>query len=111
MKITTNNQPRPVINAWELTEAERKEFDYLDWTKIENGEDSAEFFRYQGSLYDMGEFSRIVPPGSRRIHPMESDAPQFAGWNGYQSDSFFSGILVRYVGEDYEYIVVGRYCS
>jgi hypothetical protein len=49
-KIVTNNQFRPLIQAWELTEKERKEFDYLDWPAIEEGTDSAEFFRYGASF-------------------------------------------------------------
>ena len=57
LKVITNNQPRPVVEAYELTEAERAEFDYLDWAKIEAGEDSASFVRYKGQVLDLGEFS------------------------------------------------------
>lgn len=110
VKITTNNVPRDVINAWELSAAERAEFDYLDWQAIDNGEDSAEFFRYRGELYDIGEFSRIIPPGSKSCHPMECDSPDFVGWCGYTSDSYFSGMLVKYV-DNGERVIVARYCS
>lgn len=110
MKIVTNNVLRDIIDAWELTAKEREEFDYLDWDAIESGSDSASFFRYRGELYDIGEFSRIIPHGSNRLHPMECDNPEFAGWHGYASDSFFSGILVKYVDDD-KRIVVGMYLS
>ena len=106
MKIITNNVPRNIIEAYELSEAEQKEFDYLDWEALKSGNDSASFFRYKGQLYDLGEIEMI---------------PAFAcdikGWNGYQSDSFFSGIVVKYPldcdgicsCENYDSVIVGRY--
>jgi len=107
MRITTNNLPRFTIDAYELTPAERAEFDYLDWSSYgdplqadwtpSKSADDATFFRYRGTLYDLGEFL-ACPAG------MFPD-----GWQGYTSDSFFSGLLVRYV--DDETIVVGRYSS
>ncbi len=116
MTIRTNNVPRDVIDAWELSPAERAEFDYLDWEAIERGEDSASFFRYRGELYDLGQFSRIIPAGSLRHHPMECDNPDFAGWDGYASDSFFSGLLIRWAKDDcgepdVERVIVGTYFS
>lgn len=107
MKITTNHMPRPIVDAWELTEQEQKEFDYLDWLAIKNGNDSASFVRYQDQLYDLGEFSRIIAPDSKRCHPMECAEPAFQDWQGYMSDSFFSGLLIRYV--DDESVIVARY--
>jgi hypothetical protein len=91
--ITTNNVPRDVIDAWELSTKERAEFEYLDWKAIEEGHDSASFFRYKGQVYDLGEFT---------WHPDSI-------WDGIQHDSHFSGIVVRYV-DDYERVIVGRYC-
>ncbi len=98
LRIVTNNVPRDVVEAYELTAAERAEFDYMDWDAIERGEDSASFFRYKGTTYDLGEFLRWdgVP-----FSPL-------ARWDGYQSDSFFSGILVRYC-EDFERVIVATY--
>ncbi len=96
--ITTNNVPRDIIDGCQLTPAERAEFDYIDWAKVEAGEDSASFFRYQGTLYDLSEFQaagRMFEGIGRR-------------WDGYQSDSFFSGLLVRYQ-DNFERVIVGRY--
>jgi hypothetical protein len=103
--IRTNNVPRSVIYGYELTEKERAEFDYLEDI------DNAQFFRFKGSAYDIGEFSRIIATGSKRCHPMESDNPAFAGWAGYLSDSFFSGVLIKWVGSEFESLVVGQYFS
>lgn len=92
MDIVTNNIPRDLIKDYQLSEKEREEFDYLDWEKIDNGEDSATFFRYKGRLYDLGEFVRTP----------ESLKP----WDGMSADSFFSGILIRLVDDQ---IIVGQY--
>ncbi|SRR5579864_2408931 len=84
IQVITNNHFRPVIDAWELTPAERAEFDYLDWQAIEAGSGSASFFRYRGELYDLSEFVESAPLGVN-------------GWDAFRSDSFFSGIVIRYV--------------
>ena len=101
LQIITNRVPRDVVEAYELTPAERKDFDYLDWAAIERGEDSASFFRYQGEIYDLGEF--MTTGGLPEFSPLRQ-------WHGYHSDSFFSGVLVRYV-DDCERVVIGRFYS
>lgn len=99
--VVTNNVPRDVIGAYELTAEERAEFDYLDWSAMERGEDSASFFRYRGRLYDLGEFEWTGALGY----------PEWVkAWDGIQSDSFFSGMVVRYV-ENFERVIVARYYS
>lgn len=95
VKVTTNNVPRVVIDAWELTAKEREDFDYVDWAGVEDGTSGASFFRYRGELYDLGEFERATPA--------------VPGWDGMQSDSHFSGIVVRYANESCETVVVGTY--
>jgi hypothetical protein len=101
--ITTNHAPRDVLNPWDLTAAERIDFDYLDWAKLEAGEDSASFFRYQGDTYDLGEFTSIQHP----YFGMPDSALAAAGWHGIQTDSAFSAILVRYC-DDQEQVIIGR---
>lgn len=100
LTIVTNNVPRDVLDASELTASERAEFEYLDWGALEAGEDSASFFRYRGEVYDLGEFQVWNGP---QFSPL-------AAWDGHISDSFFSGVLVRYV-DDCERIIVGRFYS
>lgn len=103
--IRTNFHHRDVIDAWQLTEAERAEFDYLDWEAIHEGRDNASFFRYRGQLYDIGEFSTDY--GITR----GSGLPDYlARWDAYMSESFFSAIAIRYV-DDYEGIVVALILS
>lgn len=96
--IRTNNVPRDLVDAWELSPKERAEFDYIDWQAIEDGRDSATFFRYKGVLYDLGEFLRL-----------RGDSP-FVSWDAFSPDSVFSGLVIRLV-DDGERCIVGRYCA
>jgi hypothetical protein len=103
--VVTNNQPRNLIDGWELTAKERADFDYLDWASIQEGTDGATFFRYRGQLYDLGEFQRDY--GITR----DSGLPaHLSKWDGYQSDSFFSATVVR-LSNDGETVVVGTVLS
>jgi len=102
IRVITNHQPRDVLYWYELTEAEQKEFDYLD-TEIRQSD--ATFFRYRGEVYDLGEFERTP-----HNEPARQELNQLAKWDGYRSDSFYSGVVVKYV-EDFERVIVGLYLS
>lgn len=104
-KVITNNVPREIIDGYRLSMSARAEFDYLDWQAIKEGRESASFFRYKGQLYDLGDFQRIEYDTTA-----QTDGNPLKGWHGYQSDSFFSGILVRYT-DDNEMVIVGHYVS
>jgi hypothetical protein len=93
MTIKTNNVPRDVVYWYELTEKERAEFDYIE---TDDEQSEATFFRYKGEAYDLGEFLRWDNPAS----------PTRGNWDGYRSDSYFSGLAVRYV-QDFERVIVG----
>lgn len=109
MKIITNNKPRELLHGWDLTEAERKELDYIAPYDDENAwcNETNRFFRYRGEVYDTNQFIRIVPmsEGAGFCHGVEDDSPLLK-WDGIQTDSYFSGVVVRYA-EDFESIVVG----
>ena len=98
MTIKTNNVPRPIIYGYELTDKELSEFDYYTNEDLE----MRQFFRYKGQVYDLGEFMRVTDT-MKNCHG-------FDGWDGYCSDSFFSGILVRY-SDDFESVIVATYYS
>lgn len=93
--IRTNNVPRNLIYGYELTEKEKKEFSYIEPDDI----DSHEFFRYKGNIYNPSEFMRADGMGE-----------VFKGLHGYMSDSYFSGVLIKYV-DNYERIIVAQYSS
>lgn len=114
--ILTNNVPRELLQAWQLSKTELAEFDYLiDSPKNATDEElqelwfnsGAEFFRYRGQLYDMSQFSRILASAAKSCNPRACAEPSFQGWDGYASDSYFSGILVKYARDEFG-IVDGR---
>lgn len=94
--VKTNHQYRNTLYAYELTEKERKEFDYYTDEEFK----FATFVRYKGNIHDLGEFmwnASMMKEGG-------------GGWHGYSSDSYFSGLLVKY-SDDHEQVVMGRYYS
>lgn len=99
--VVTNHVPRFIVDAYELSADERSEFDYYDWNKIEAGEDSASFIRYKGEAYDLAEFEVWDNPASLTRN----------GWDGIRTDSFFSGLVIRWADDSFESVVVGRYYS
>ena len=102
IEITTNNIPRQQIYGYELTEKERREFDYID------GIDTHDFFRYKGNVYDPGEFLYLRHP----YWSFGSEIPEY--WDGISHDSFFSGIVIKYVEDEIwapGSLIVGRYIS
>ena len=105
LTIKTNWTPRELItgqwlegfgglNSGSLYHQLRREFDYLSQDEF----DEREFFKYRGVWYDFSEFMRL-----------EHNSPFGNKWDGYSSDSYFSGIVVKncYDGN----IIVGTYLS
>lgn len=94
LTIKTNHQPRATLAWYELTAKEQAEFDYLD---TDDARDGASFVRYRGWTYDLGEFIY-----SRDIADLHT-------WDGHRPDSYFSGVVFRYVNRDCEEIICGTY--
>lgn len=97
LTIKSNNQYRDTIRWSELSVKEQKEFNYLD---TEEEQESAIFIRYLGTVYCTDGFIKIGNNSSLK------------GWDGYLSDSAFSGILVKLNKDgDYDTVCMGRYYS
>ena len=96
MQITTNNQARDLISAFELNSAEysklRAEFEWMD----DNDFEPAMFFQYRGQVYALADFIRT-----------EGDLLAM-GWQGILNDTYFSGLVVKIV-ESCQSVVVGRF--
>ena len=97
ISIKTNNKPRDILQWNNLTVKERAEF---DWLKTEAEQDEASFIRYRGWVYCLSEFMSLRITGT----------PEFKPWHGVHNDTYFSGVLVRYV-EHGEAVVCGMFYS
>ena len=100
MNIKTNNHLRENVYPHMLDSATqcklRTEFDYLTDEEFEE----TIFVKYRDHWYSLDhDFIRC-----------DRDATgDLSEWDGYASDSFFSGVVVKY-RED-EFVIMGRYCS
>ena len=94
MKVYTNNHHRQLKYRHEVPE--KILADYFDWlTEDMGGTDG--FFCYRSRWYHVSEFMRF-----------DQHAPFDKKWDGYISDSFFSGILIK-LPEDCETYQVATY--
>ena len=101
MNIITNRIPRPLQCLYDLPPAAAKDFGYL----TEDEAYDCRLVQYKGVWYDVWDSIPVM---------LESDATRhaFAGWDGYISDSFFSGVLFKFADESAAgdaCVVVGRY--
>lgn len=94
-----------ILGEFQLTDDERQEFDWMSEDEL----DSSEFFRYDGNVYNLGEFM-TVPTGlfPPLVQTDEEGEKTTTHWDGYASDSFFSGVVVRF-HEDY--VIAAVYVS
>lgn len=95
MQIITNNRKRPLLALYELPPEVAKEFEY-----VLPDDGSCRFVKYSGCWYDTYDMQSIT---------RELGFSQFKGWHGIASDTYFSGVLVRFVDDDE--VIVGRYWS
>lgn len=99
MKIITNNVPRPILYASELTKKDLYNLSMDEEERAEADENGETFFRYKKWTYRIGDFMKL-----------DKGDPFEENWHGYHSDSFFSGILVR-LSDCGESLTVGTYIS
>lgn len=91
--VRTNRVPRLLLDWDQLAAAEQSEFDYLS---IDARKWCADFVRYRGVVYDVGEFQRV--PRSLAAN---------GRWDGYSPDTYFSGVVFRFADDDH--VVMGTY--
>ena len=106
MQVITNNHKIDLIAHADLTVEERDDFSYVMTSDVftPGDEYSPRFFRYRGLVYDTNEFTRCNQPGAC------DGADEFSRWDGYQSDSRLSGVLIRYAPDSHhEQIVAATY--
>jgi hypothetical protein len=105
--IKTNNKPLKLLCWADLTALEQGEMGYFA-SRIKDGDDSdaeLRFVRYKGWVYDVYDMMTV------RKELLSAGSP-FAGWDAYANDSFFSGVLVKWVhGADDESVVMATFFS
>lgn len=90
--IVGNGIPREIIYGFELSKKEKTEFDWMDNEEIMD----AQFFRFRGQLYALAEIMAV----HNSVH--NPNTPEWMKeFDGYMSDSFFSGILIKFGSNDF----------
>ena len=101
LTIITNNRPRDLLCVADLPKKAREEFTYIDGEEFY----TPRIIAYRGEYMDVCEFMRTP-----QCEPARQELNALAAWDGYASDTFFSGHVIKYV-DDCERVIVGRYYS
>lgn len=114
LTIKTNNKPYPLVCFHELPPTVMLDFDYID---DEDDMYTERFVKYRGHWYDTRDVQGITVSKGMVLRgcmgwnmTVEPDHP-FADWSAVISDSYFSGVLFKFVGEDLDQVVCGTYFS
>ena len=87
--IVTNNHWRNFLYGYELPEKVKKDFDWMDKEELE----TSNFVKYHNCYYSLQDFMSF----HNTVH--YGKAPEKGtfgyGYDGYNSDSFFSGVLIK----------------
>lgn len=87
VRIITNNVPREVVDE-----------------EPDSGGHIESYIFYKGEKYDLQDFQSV----SAITHP--SHPFRQGGWDGWIAETFFSGILLKWVpGTQMEQVILGRY--
>jgi hypothetical protein len=107
LTIITNRKPRQLLPLTDLPEKAQADFDYL----TDDDRHSYRFVQYKGVWYDVfdtqciGRWDTPRLDGNMRVN---ADHP-FAKWDSLHGNSFFSGVLFKFVGDGE--VICGRYYS
>lgn len=101
VKIATDHKWKQFKHGYELPKKVRKEFDYMS---EEDYISNCEFFEYHKTWYNTWDFQVVTKV-------MKESNPIWNNWDGYSSDSFFSGIVIKFNKEDNDFYQVGLYLS
>ena len=99
MNIRTNNVPRQLLylSDFNATDQDKIRKQY-DWMESEDIECNFGFFKYRNRYYHLQDF----------MWASDDATGDLCAWDGYCSDSFFSGVVMK-LCDDNESVVVGTY--
>ena len=93
LRIVTNNNNRQFLYGYDIPDKVLEEqFDHLD-----EDEKCDNFIKYRNNYYHISDFMRI------------EHNENLKGWDGYLSDSYFSGILIKLSEDDNESYKIATY--
>lgn len=96
-KLTILQENIEIIYGSDLTEDEKKEFDYLEGDEF----DCAQFFRHKDDVFWLGNFMR---------HESKADDAddELKGWHGSWGTSYFHAYVIK-LSECGESVTLGQY--
>ena len=94
VRVITNNHDREFKYRTEVPPEILE--DQFDWLNEDDGYDG--FIHYRGIWYHVSQYARL------------SGSPIPGDWDGYESDSFFSGTVIK-ISNDGETYKIGTYLS
>lgn len=94
MKIITNNKKRNLLHGFELPAKiyDKIRYDYM----VKEDFDNSLFFIYQNEIYSLSEFQK------------SDNIPELKKWQGYITDTYFSGICIKIDIDDFP-VIIGRF--
>ena len=105
MEIKTDHKYRPMKCLRELSKKVAKDFKYVD------DEFHIRFVKYQGKWYDTADTQLITTEPYRMGWDMPVAKDHIlAKWDAVLWDTFFSAMVYKF-SEDWESVIVGRYCA
>jgi hypothetical protein len=93
LTVISNGHERERVTWHDLPEAERQWHDYLT---CDEDKYSPRFVHYRRAWYDVHEFMHCP------------DDAELKGWQGIHTETFFSGVLVRFPDPCEDAVVMGR---
>ena len=93
--IKTDNKWKNFLYGYELTTAEKKEFDWMSAEELE----TSNFFRYRRQVYSLSNFLVTMP-----------DELKTLGWHAFSADTYFSGVAVQVSQDGEQYKVATVFC-
>jgi len=98
VQVTTNNHDRQFLFGYEVPEEVKAEYDWLDDdSKHDN------WIKFKGHHYHVADFMAV----NNIVH--NPNPPEWQeGWDGYRSDSFFSGVVIK-ISDDNETYRIGTF--
>lgn len=91
MLIKSNHQYRNLLSWFELSEQEQSEFEGV------SNISQYDFVRYKGNIYIVSDFMRTPET--------------LSDWDGVQSDSYFSGVLIKFDTDFGDTVKMATYIS